>query len=139
MMKKLLKAGIAGAIACSALVGTITPVAASSVPTTLQDGIKDAAIEITPRFMYTFEETVSSWEFDTLVVYDAIESTSTSSGWRIVGLQDVYIYSKIRNVLSYAYSYSYYDDYQGIEIDIDYVFAFAGKSYTESKTIKVHV
>ena len=89
MMKKLLKAGIAGAIACSALVGTITPVAASSVPTTLQDGIKDAAIEITPRFMYTFEETVSSWEFDTIVTYDAIESTSTSSGWRIVALQDV--------------------------------------------------
>ncbi len=139
MMKKLLKAGIAGAIACSALVGTITPVAASSVPTTLQDGIKDAAIEITPRFMYTFQETVSSWEFDTVVTYDAIESTSTSSGWRIVGLQDVMVYSKLRNVISVAYTYKYYDDYQGIQIDMEYIFASGGVNFTAYKTVKVHV
>lgn len=139
MMKKLLKAGIAGAIACSALVGTITPVAASSVPTTLQDGIKDAAIEITPRFMYTFQETVSSWEFDTVVTYDAIESTSTSSGWRIVGLQDVSLYSRGRNILAYGYTYKYYDDYQGIEIDIDYMFSYGGLSFTANRIVKVHV
>lgn len=139
MMKKLLKAGIAGAIACTALVGTITPVSASSVPTTLQDGIKDAAIEITPRFMYTFEETITSWEFDTVVKYDAIESTSTSSGWRIVGLQDVIIYPKGRLIITLGYNYEYYDNYQGIQIDMDYTYNYAGFVFSDSKTIKVHV
>lgn len=138
-MKKLLKGGIAAAIACSALVGTVNPVSAKTVDTSLQTGIKEAAEGIEPRFMYTVSDTVSSWEFDVKVIYDITESSQTSSGWRIVGFQDLELYSKGRNVVSCVYSYKYYDNYQGIEIDIDYTYSNAGMFFTSSKTIKVHV
>lgn len=138
-MKKLLKAGIAGAIACSALVGTVSPVSANTVSGTLQNSVQDAATEITPRFMYTFERMDYSWEFDTKVVFDAIETTQTSSGWRIVGFQNIFLHCKLHNVLSYEYTYKYYDNYQGIQIDMDYVYLFAGMEFTGSKTIKVHI
>lgn len=138
-MKKLLKAGIAGAIACSALVGTVSPVSANTVSGTLQNSVQDAAIEITPRFMYTFERTVTSWEFDTVVKFDCIESTSTSSGWRIVGLQDVDIISKGRNVTSCLYDYEYYDNYQGIKINMDYYYVVLGVGFTSKKTVQVHI
>lgn len=138
-MKKLLKGGIAAAIACSALVGTVNPVSAKTVDTSLQTGIKEAAEGIEPRFMYTVKDTVSSWEFDTVVTYDITESTQTSSGWRIVGFQDIQIISKGRNVVTCEYSYKYYDNYQGIEIDIEYIFVYGGYNITDNKTVKVHV
>lgn len=138
-MKKLLKAGIAGAIACSALVGTVSPVSANTVSGTLQNSVQDAAIEITPRFMYTFERVDTSWDFNTYVIFDCIESTTTSTGWRIVGLQDVFVQNNERNVQSYRYTYEYYDNYQGIEVDIEYVFVYAGVYITDNKTVRVHI
>lgn len=138
-MKKLLKGGIAAAIACSALVGTVNPVSAKTVDTSLQTGIKEAAEGIEPRFMYTVTDTVTSWEFDADITYDITESTQTSSGWRIVGLQRVDLYSRGRNLLRYSYTYKYYDNYQGIQIDIEYTYASLGLVLTSDKTIKVHV
>lgn len=138
-MKKLLKGGIAAAIACSALVGTVNPVSAKTVDTSLQTGIKEAAEGIEPRFMYTVTDTVSSWEFDTIVTYDITESTQTSSGWRIVGFQNLEIVSKGRNVISCEYTYKYYDNYQGLQFDIKYVFMSGGDNFTSNKTVKVHV
>lgn len=138
-MKKLLKGGIAAAIACSALVGTVNPVSAKTVDASLQTGIKEAAEAIEPRFMYTVKDTVSSWEFDTIVTYDITESTQTSSGWRIVGFQDLDIVSKGRNVISCMYTYEYYDNYQGLKFDIEYIFVSGGVNFTAYKTVKVHV
>ena len=138
-MKKLLKAGIAGAIACSALVGTVSPVSANTVSGTLQNSVQDAATEITPRFMYTMERTYSSWEFDALVVFDTAETTQTSSGWRIVGFLDCEVYGRGRNIVSYAYTYKYYDNYQGLELDIEYIYVIAGINFTSNKTIRVHI
>lgn len=138
-MKKLLKGGIAAAIACSALVGTVNPVSAKTVDASLQTGIKEAAEGIEPRFMYTVTDTVSSWEFDTIVTYDITESTQTSSGWRIVGFQNLEIVSKGRNVISCEYTYKYYDNYQGLQFDIKYVFMSGGDNFTSNKTVKVHV
>ncbi|WP_075877553.1 hypothetical protein [Merdibacter massiliensis] len=138
-MKKLLKGGIAAAIACSALVGTVNPVSAKTVDTSLQTGIKEAAEEIETRFLYTITETVSSWEFDTVVTYDMVETTQTSTGWRMAGLVDVELVSKLHNIIAYKYTYSYYDNYQGIKIDIEYDFVFSGINHQGKKTVKVHV
>lgn len=138
-MKKLLKGGIAAAIACSALVGTVNPVSAKTVDTSLQTGIKEAAEGIEPRFMYTVEDTVSSWDFDTIVTYDITESTQTSSGWRIVGFQRLNIISKGLDVVSCKYTYKYYDNYQGLEFNIEYTYISAGMSFTNNKTVRVHV
>lgn len=138
-MKKLWKAGIAGAIACTALVGTVCPVSANTQSTGIQNDFTEAAAEVMPRFMYARVETISSWEFDVVVTYDTASTTQTTSGWRIVGLQDVEIKSKVLTVGSYRYTYSYYDNYQGMKIDIDYVVHSAGSTYEGSKTVKVHV
>ena len=138
-MKKLWKAGIAGAIACTALVGTVCPVSANTLSTGIQNDFTEAAAEVMPRFMYARVETISSWEFDVVVTYDTASTTQTTSGWRIVGLQDVELKGKVLNVISYKYSYSYYDNYQGMEIDIEYVFVSGGVNSTGHKTVKVHV
>ena len=138
-MKKLLKGGIAAAIACSALVGTVNPVSAKTVDTSLQTGIKEAAEGIEPRFMYTVTDTVSSWDFDTVVTYDITESTQTSSGWRIVGLQRLQILGKGVKILGCVYTYKYYDNYQGIEFDIHYDYVYAGVAASSQRTVRVHV
>lgn len=138
-MKKLWKAGIAGAIACTALVGTVCPVSANTQSTGIQNDFTEAAAEVMPRFMYARVETISSWEFDVIVTYDTASTTQTTSGWRIVGLQDVEIQSKLLNVIGYKYSYSYYDNFQGMKIDIEYEFISGGKNFSGSKTVKVHV
>ena len=54
-------------------------------------------------------------------------------------MQDVELKGKVLNVISYKYSYSYYDNYQGMEIDIEYVFVSGGVNSTGHKTVKVHV
>ena len=138
-MKKLWKAGIAGAIACTALVGTVCPVSANTQSTGIQNDFIEAAAEVMPRFMYTRVETISSSSFDVVVTYDTASTTQTTSGWRIVGLQDVEIQSKLLNVIGYKYSYSYYDNFQGMKIDIEYEFISGGKNFSGSKTVKVHV
>ena len=138
-MKKLWKAGIAGAIACTALVGTVCPVSANTQSTGIQNDFTEAAAEVMPRFMYARVETISSWEFDVVVTYDTASTTQTTSGWRIVGLQDVEIQSKLLNVIGYKYSYSYYDNFQGMKIDIEYEFISGCKNFSGSKTVKVHV
>ncbi len=138
-MKKLWKAGIAGAIACTALVGTVCPVSANTQSTGIQNDFTEAAAEVMPRFMYTRVETISSSSFDVVVTYDTTSTTQTTSGWRIVGLQDVEIQSKLLNVIGYKYSYSYYDNFQGMKIDIEYEFISGGKNFSGSKTVKVHV
>lgn len=138
-MKKLWKAGIAGAIACTALVGTVCPVSANTQSTGIQNDFTEAAAEVMPRFMYARVETISSSSFDVVVTYDTASTTQTTSGWRIVGLQDVEINSKRINVISWGYTYKYYDNYQGLQIDIDYVFVSGGKNFYGSKTVKVHV
>lgn len=138
-MKKLWKAGIAGAIACTALVGTVCPVSANTQSTGLQNNFTEAAAEVMSRFMYARVETISSWEFDVVVTYDTASTTQTTSGWRIVGLQDVEVRGKYLNITGYKYSYSYYDNYQGLEIDITYYYVSGGLNYTGHKTVKVHV
>lgn len=138
-MKKLWKAGIAGAIACTALVGTVCPVSANTQSTGIQNDFTEAAAEVMPRFMYTRVETISSWEFDVVVTYDTASTTQTTSGWRIVGLQDVKVESKILSVIGYEYTYKYYDNYQGMQIDITYYFVSGGVNSTGHKTVKVHV
>lgn len=138
-MKKLLKAGIVGAIACSMIGGTVTPVAANETSASQNNEVTKTADEVMPLFMYTREETLHYWEFDAVVTYDTQETKQTSSGWRIVGLQDVTLFGKGRNVFYWEYTYKYYDNYQGLEIDIDYVYNVAGYNINSSKTIKVHV
>lgn len=138
-MKRLWKAGIAGAIACTALAGTVCPVSASTRPTGLQTGFTETAAEVMPRFMYTRVETITGSDFDTVVTYDTAESTTTPSKWRIVGLQNVDLKGKLLNIVGYKYSYSYYDNYQGMKIDITYYYVSAGLEATGHKTVRVHV
>ena len=138
-MKKLWKAGIAGAIACTALVGTVCPVSANTQSTGIQNDFTEAAAEVMPRFMYARVETISSWEFDVVVTYDTASTTQTTPGWRIVGLQDVEVIPKFLNIVGYSYTYKYYDNYQGMEIKISFVFNSAGSTFEGSKTVKVHV
>lgn len=138
-MKKLWKAGIAGAIACTALVGTVCPVSANTQSTGIQNDFTEAAAEVMPRFMYTRVETISSSSFDVVVTYDTASTTQTTSGWRIVGLQDVEVIPKFLNIVGYSYTYKYYDNYQGMEIKISFVFNSAGSTFEGSKTVKVHV
>lgn len=138
-MKKLWKAGIAGAIACTALVGTVCPVSANTQSTGIQNDFTEAAAEVMPRFMYTRVETISSSSFDVVVTYDTTSTTQTTSGWRIVGLQDVEVIPKVLNIVGYSYTYKYYDNYQGMEIKISFVFNSAGSTFEGSKTVKVHV
>ena len=138
-MKKLWKAGIAGAIACTALVGTVCPVSANTQSTGIQNDFTEAAAEVMPRFMYARVETISSSSFDVVVTYDTASTTQTTSGWRIVGLQNVDVQGKFLNIIGYKYSYSYYDNYQGMKIDITYYYVSAGINATGHKTVKVHV
>ncbi len=138
-MKKLLKAGIVGAIACSMIGGTVTPVAANETSASQNNEVTKTADEVMPLFMFTREETLRYWEFDAIVTYDTQETKQTSSGWRIVGLQNVDIIGKGREVYRWSYTYKYYDNYQGLQIDIDYTFIQTGVSLNASKTIKVHV
>ena len=138
-MKKLLKAGIVGAIACSMIGGTVTPVAANETSASQNNEVTKTADEVMPLFMFTREETLHYWEFDAIVTYDTQETKQTSSGWRIVGLQNVDIIGKGREVYRWSYTYKYYDNYQGLQIDIDYTFIQTGVSLNASKTIKVHV
>ena len=138
-MKKLCKAGISGAIACTALVGTVCPVSANTQSTGIQNDFTEAAAEVMPRFMYTRVETISSSSFDVVVTYDTASTTQTTSGWRIVGLQDVEVIPKFLNIVGYSYTYKYYDNYQGMEIKISFVFNSAGSTFEGSKTVKVHV
>ncbi|MEI3117129.1 MAG: hypothetical protein V8S30_03625 [Merdibacter sp.] len=94
-MKKLLKAGIVGAIACSMIGGTVTPVAANETSASQNNEVTKTADEVMPLFMYTRVETVKGWEFDAVVTYDTQETQQTSSKWRIVGLQDVDLFQKV--------------------------------------------
>ena len=138
-MKKLLKAGIVGAIACSMIGGTVTPVAANETSASQNNEVTKTADEVMPLFMYTRVETVKGWEFDAVVTYDTQETQQTSSKWRIVGLQDVDLIPKGRDVYRWGYTYKYYDNYQCLEIKIDYSFLSSGFTIDSSKTIKVHV
>lgn len=138
-MKKLLKAGIVGAIACSMIGGTVTPVAANETSASQNNEVTKTADEVMPLFMYTREETVKGWDFDAVVTYDTQETKQTSSGWRIVGLQDVILIGRTLNVFYWEYTFKYYDNYQGLEIYIDYTYASGGFNFDGSKTIRVHV
>ena len=138
-MKKLLKAGIVGAIACSMIGGTVTPVAANEISASQNNEVTKTADEVMPLFMYTRVETVKGWEFDAIVTYDTQETKQTSSGWRIVGLQDVELVDGDCNLVSWEYTYKYYDNYQGLEIYINYTHVLGGFLFYDSKTIKVHV
>lgn len=138
-MKKLLKAGIVGAIACSMIGGTVTPVAANETSASQNNEVTKTADEVMPLFMYTREETINCWGFDAIVTYDTQETKQTSSGWRIVGIQDVYLVSKGLNIYYWDYGYKYYDNYQGLEIDVNYKYYAAGISLDGSKVLKVHV
>ena len=124
MKKKLIKAGIASAMICTVLGSTVVPTSAE---------------EVTPRFMYTQTRTVSSWDFDTVATIDTVETTSTSSGWKIVGVQDVELVSKGYSITAWNYSYSYYDNYQGVNIHLTYYYLFANTIQSATKTVKVHI
>lgn len=139
MKKKLIKAGIASAMICTVLGSTVVPTSAKEVPVDTAKEVTKIAEEVTPRFMYTQTRTISSPQFDTVVVFDTVETTTTSSKWKIVGIQDVYLVSKGINILSWSYEYHYYDNYQGCEIDINYTFVATGMTHNATKTVKVHV
>ena len=138
-MKKFLKAGIAGAMACTLLGSAVMPASAKEVPVNTDQEVTKIAEEVTPRFMYTQTRTVTSWEFDTVVTIDTVETTSTSSGWKIVGVQDVILVPKSYNIIDWSYTYQYYDNYQGCEIHITYHFGTGGTVNKATKTVKVHI
>ena len=138
-MKKFLKAGIAGAMACTLLGSAVMPASAKEVPVNTDQEVTKIAEEVTPRFMYTQTRTVTSWEFDTVVKIDTVETTSTSSGWKIVGVQDVDLVSKAYNVKAWNSTFTYYDNYQGVTIKLTYSFLVAGSYQTGTKTVKVHI
>lgn len=139
MKKKLIKAGIASAMICTVLGSTVVPTSAKEVPVDTAKEVTKIAEEVTPRFMYTQTRTVTSWEFDTVATIDTVETTSTSSGWKIVGVQDVELVSKGYSITAWNYSYSYYDNYQGVNIHLTYYYLFANTIQSATKTVKVHI
>lgn len=138
-MKKFLKAGIAGAMACTLLGSAAMPASAKEVPVNTDQEVTKIAEEVTPRFMYTQTRTVTSWDFDTVVTIDTVETTSTSSGWKIVGVQDVNIISKGFTIPSWSSTYSYYDNYQGVNIKLVFYYLYAGKLNSGTRTVQVHI
>lgn len=138
-MKKFLKAGIAGAMACTLLGSAAMPASAKEVPVNTDQEVTKIAEEVTPRFMYTQTRTVTSSQFDTIVTIDTVETSSTSSGWKIVGVQDVELISKSYTIVGWSSTYSYYDNYQGVNIYLTYYFTFAGSIQTGTRTVKVHI
>ena len=79
MKKKLIKAGIASAMICTVLGSTVVPTSAKEVPVDTAKEVTKIAEEVIPRFMYTQTRTISSPQFDTVVVFDTVETTTTSS------------------------------------------------------------
>ena len=138
-MKKFLKAGIAGAMACTLLGSAAMPASAKEVPVNTDQEVTKIAEEVTPRFMYTQTRTVTSPEFDTVVKIDTVETSSTSSGWQIVGVVDVKLDSKSQRIVDYAYTYTYYDNYQGCNIKIYYSYLSFGTVANSSRTVQVHI
>ena len=139
-MKKFLKAGIAGAMACTLLGSAAMPASAKEVPVNTDQEVTKIAEEVTPRFMYTQTRTVTSPEFDTVVKIDTVEMTSTSSGWKIVGVLDVNLISKGYDIAGWSFTTStYYDNYQGVNIKLTYYYLFAGNIQTGTRTVKVHI
>lgn len=138
-MKKFLKAGIAGAMACTLLGSAAMPASAKEVPVNTDQEVTKIAEEVTPRFMYTQTRTVTSPEFDTVVKIDTVETSSTSSGWKIVGVVDVKLESKSQRIVDYAYTYTYYDNYQGCNIKIYYSYLSFGTVANSSRTVQVHI
>ena len=138
-MKKFLKAGIAGAMACTLLGSAVIPASAKEVPVNTDQEVTKIAEEVTPRFMYTQTRTVTTWDFDTVVTIDTVETTSTSSGWKIVGVQDVNIISKGFTIPSWSSTYSYYDNYQGVNIKLVFYYLYAGKLNSGTRTVQVHI
>ena len=139
MKKKLIKAGIASAMICTVLGSTVVPTSAKEVPVDTAKEVTKIAEEVTPRFMYTQTRTVTSWEFDTIVTIDTVETSSTSSGWKIVGVQDVKLLPKAYNIAAWTFTYTYYDNYQGVNIELIYHYLLAGSFHTATKTVKVHI
>lgn len=139
MKKKLIKAGIASAMICTVLGSTVVPTSAKEVPVDTAKEVTKIAEEVTPRFMYTQTRTVTSPEFDTIVTIDTVETSSTSSGWKIVGVQDVDLVSKGYDIAGWNSSYSYYDNYQGVNIKLTYYYLLAGSIRTGTRTVKVHI
>lgn len=138
-MKKFLKAGIAGAMACTLLGSAAMPASAKEVPVNTDQEVTKIAEEVTPRFMYTQTRTVTSPEFDTVVKIDTVETSSTSSGWKIVGVQDISIIPKSLSIPSWSSTYSYYDNYQGVNIKLEFYYLYAGKLNLGTRTVKVHI
>ena len=138
-MKKLIKAGIASAMICTVLGSTVVPTSAKEVPVDTAKEVTKIAEEVTPRFMYTQTRTVTSPEFDTVVKIDTVETSSTSSGWKIVGVVDVKLESKSQRIVDYAYTYTYYDNYQGCNIKINYSYLSFGTVANSSRTVQVHI
>lgn len=138
-MKKFLKAGIAGAMACTLLGSAAMPASAKEVPVNTDQEVTKIAEEVTPRFMYTQTRTVTSPEFDTVVKIDTVETSSTSSGWKIVGVLDVKLIPKSYKISAWNASYTYYDNYQGINIYLTYYHYASGSIQTGTRTVKVHI
>lgn len=139
MKKKLIKAGIASAMICTVLGSTVVPTSAKEVPVDTAKEVTKIAEEVTPRFMYTQTRTVSSPQFDTIVTIDTVETSSTSSGWKIVGVLDVQLIPKSYKISTWTSSYTYYDDYQGLNIYLTYYYYVAGMIQTGTRTVKVHI
>lgn len=139
MKKKLIKAGIASAMICTVLGSTVVPTSAREVPVDTAKEVTKIAEEVTPRFMYTQTRTVKSLQFDTIVTIDTVETSSTSSGWKIVGVRDVELISKSYTIVGWSSSYSYYDNYQGVNVKLTYYYTFAGSIQTGTRTVKVHI
>ena len=116
MKKKLIKAGIASAMICTVLGSTVVPTSAKEVPVDTAKEVTKIAEEVTPRFMYTQTRTVTSPEFDTIVTIDTVQTSSTWSS-----------------------TYSYYDNYQGVNIKLEFNYLYGGRLHTGTRTVKVHI
>lgn len=127
-------------MACTLLGSAAMPASAKEVPVNTDQEVTKIAEEVTPRFMYTQTRTVTSPEFDTVVKIDTVETTSTSSGWKIVGVLDVNLISKGYDIAGWSFTTStYYDNYQGVNIKLTYYYLFAGNIQTGTRTVKVHI
>ena len=116
---------------CTVLGSTVVPTSAKEVPVDTAKEVTKIAEEVTPRFMYTQTRTVTSWEFDTVVTIDTVETSSTSSGWKLL--------PKAYNIAAWTFTYTYYDNYQGVNIELIYHYLLAGSFHTATKTVKVHI
>lgn len=139
-MKTKMKAGIMAVITCTVLGSMISPVSAKEQPASAVEKPQVLLEGAAPRFMYSRTQTFKALDFDTIIGYYVVESTETSSGWRIAGVHSVDAVSKNLDVIGCSlYKYKYYDNYQGCEVTIRYEYIGIHEDNSGLRTVKIHV